>query len=337
MAIARIKDRPAVDDPNPSLRVPVDGESVAIGSSTIDQIVRSPMKAAAAKNTPVDGDYVPVIDSEDNNLFKQWSMSAIKSWFRLALGAIITGATAKSTPVDDDEFVLSDSAASGATKKTSLANLKAVLQTTVTVPDDIDATGTPSNVTYLRGDGTWAVPVGSGGGGGGGTVDAIVEGAGIEVTDTDPANPVVALTSAVQISLGKADSALQGSDIGNSVQAHDANTLKSDESLNLTAGYTSTADNDGTVTTGTYKPDPAGGNLKRYINGGAHTFAAPDASNDYTLIVQITNNGSAGAITFSGFTLAPTGAALTTTNGHKFRVYIEKIDGVVTGYKRALQ
>lgn len=31
--------------------------------------------------------------------------------------------------------------------------------------DDIDASGTPSNTTFLRGDGAWATPSGGGGGG----------------------------------------------------------------------------------------------------------------------------------------------------------------------------
>jgi hypothetical protein len=39
----------------------------------------------------------------------------------------------------------------------------------VSVPSGLDASGVPSATTYLRGDGTWATPVGTGGGGGGGT------------------------------------------------------------------------------------------------------------------------------------------------------------------------
>lgn len=34
----------------------------------------------------------------------------------------------------------------------------------IDVPDDIDATGTPSDSTYLRGDGSWATPAGAGSG-----------------------------------------------------------------------------------------------------------------------------------------------------------------------------
>ena len=46
----------------------------------------------------------------------------------------------------------------------------------------------------------------------------------------------------------------------------------------------------------------------------------------------MTNNGSAGAITFSGFTVGSnTGATLTTTNTNKFTVSIWRINGT-SGY-----
>lgn len=61
----------------------------------------------------------------------------------------------------------------------------------ISVPGDISATGTPSNTTYLRGDGTWFTP--AGGGGGGGQVNSVVEGTGIDVNSVDPANPVVSI------------------------------------------------------------------------------------------------------------------------------------------------
>ena len=47
---------------------------------------------------------------------------------------------------------------------------------------DIDATGTPSSTTYLRGDGTWATPAG---GGGGGAVDSVNGETGDVVLDQD--------------------------------------------------------------------------------------------------------------------------------------------------------
>lgn len=118
-----------------------------------------------------------------------------------------------------------------------------------------------------------------------------------------------------------------------------ASMLKSDTTANLTKGYTATAypiNGGSAVTTGTITPDPANGNLQRYINGGAHTLAAPTAAGDYTITTQITNNGSAGAVTLSGFTKT-SGDSLTTTNGHHFLLHIIKLNGFTRCYKEALQ
>lgn len=105
---------------------------------------------------------------------------------------------------------------------------------------------------------------------------------------------------------------------------------------NLTVGYTVTADNDGTKSSGTYTPTAVDGNLKRIVNGGAFTLAAPSATGDFTLIIQITNNASAGAITLSSFSKT-TGDSFTTTNGHDFFVFITKINGFTHAHVQALQ
>lgn len=102
------------------------------------------------------------------------------------------------------------------------------------------------------------------------------------------------------------------------------------------AGFTSTADNDGTISSGGYTPTPVGGNMKRIVNGGAFTFNDPTATGDYTMVVQITNDASAGAITMSGFNKV-TGDAFTTTNGHDFFVYITKCNGFTLANVVALQ
>lgn len=127
-------------------------------------------------------------------------------------------------------------------------------QDTISVPSDITATGTPSATTYLRGDGSWSTPAG----GGEGTVNSVVEGTGINVNSSDPANPVVAIqtgylstvattgayadltgkptlgTAAATNSADyataaqgtKADTALQPAAIGVALQGYDANTAK---------------------------------------------------------------------------------------------------------------
>jgi hypothetical protein len=92
----------------------------------------------------------------------------------------------------------------------------------------------------------------------------------------------------------------------------------------LTAGFSCTPYNAGTKSSGTFTPDEANGNFQYCTNGGAHTLAPP--TNNCTLIIQITNNGSAGAITTSGFTKV-SGTAPTTTNGDDFFAFITKCNG----------
>ncbi|HEY8359356.1 MAG TPA: hypothetical protein VIL30_18045 [Ramlibacter sp.] len=44
------------------------------------------------------------------------------------------------------------------------------------------------------------------------------------------------------------------------------------------------------------------------------------------MVIKVTNGPSAGTITFSNFT-KQSGDTLTTTNGHKFFLFITKLDG----------
>lgn len=98
----------------------------------------------------------------------------------------------------------------------------------------------------------------------------------------------------------------------------------------LSGGANVTSNNIGTVSSGTTTVDCGTRPLQYLTNGGAFTLAAP--SNDGACDIQITNNGSAGAVTFSGFTVnsAFTGGTLTTTNTNKFFVHIERINGSST-------
>jgi len=73
--------------------------------------------------------------------------------------------------------------------------------------------------------------------------------------------------------------------------------------------------------------------LQYITNGGAWTLTAP--ANDGSCILLVTNNASAGTITFSGFSVgANTGDALTTTNTHKFSLHIWRVNGI-SGYRVA--
>ena len=74
----------------------------------------------------------------------------------------------------------------------------------------------------------------------------------------------------------------------------------------------------GINTSGTETLSAVNGNIQSGINGGAHTLA-PQAQLS-TIVVQYTNNASAGTLTTSGYTKV-TGDDLTTTNGDDFMMY----------------
>jgi hypothetical protein len=112
---------------------------------------------------------------------------------------------------------------------------------------------------------------------------------------------------------------LVANDIGSTVQAYDADTLKADTSDDLTAGFTATSADQGTKSSGTFTPTFATRNVQHCVNGGAFTLGEPTGHG--SLVLDITNNSSAGAITTSAFDLV-TGDDFTTTNGHKFRCFI---------------
>jgi len=83
------------------------------------------------------------------------------------------------------------------------------------------------------------------------------------------------------------------------------------------ATVTSLALNSGSaVTTGTLTLDVGDCPLQHYTNGGAHTLAPGSVTG--SALIDVTNNGSAGSITTSGWTKV-SGDSFTTTNGHKFR------------------
>lgn len=81
--------------------------------------------------------------------------------------------------------------------------------------------------------------------------------------------------------------------------------------------------------------NPLLGNYQYGTNNGAFTITAPTV--DCAIDVLITNGASAGAISFSGFTVGTTGDSFTTTNGHKFILSIRRINSVATYVIKALQ
>lgn len=126
---------------------------------------------------------------------------------------------------------------------------------------------------------------------------------------------------------------ITGMVIGTDIQAYDADTLFADTADVLTKGFAATPYNAGTQSSGTYTPDEANGNLQYAVNGGAHTLAPP--TNNCSIVIQYTNNASAGTITTSGFTKVT--GAFSTTDGDDFMLYITKLNGFSHLFVQALQ
>lgn len=89
-------------------------------------------------------------------------------------------------------------------------------------------------------------------------------------------------------------------------------------------GVTTAAVNDGTFTTGTYTPVTTGGNMRYIVNNGPFTIAAPTGGS-FTMIIQVTNGATPGAITLSGFNKSI--GVFTTTVGEDFFLYITVCNG----------
>jgi hypothetical protein len=86
----------------------------------------------------------------------------------------------------------------------------------------------------------------------------------------------------------------------------------------------------------TFTPNPLLGNYQYGTNNNASTWSAPGT--DCAVEILVTNGASAGAITFSGFTVgANVGDSLTTTNTSKFIISIRRINAISTYTIKALQ
>ena len=91
--------------------------------------------------------------------------------------------------------------------------------------------------------------------------------------------------------------------------------LSNTTSANLTAGYTATSYNLGTVSSGATTLSAANGNIQHMTNNGAFTLAPQSAPS--TIALEIVNGSTAGAITTSGYTKVV--GSFVTTSGSKFQ------------------
>lgn len=81
----------------------------------------------------------------------------------------------------------------------------------------------------------------------------------------------------------------------------------------------------GTITTGTVTVNPGDRALQIYTNNGNHTLGELSAQG--CCLVQITNGASAGTIDTSGWDVV-VGDTFTTTNGHRFLVFMARFDNI---------
>ncbi len=117
-----------------------------------------------------------------------------------------------------------------------------------------------------------------------------------------------------------------GGVLGNSFALSSVASLTAQDQT-LAGGANVTGTNLGTVSSGTTTVDCGKSPLQYLTNGGAFTLAGP--ASDGSCIIQTTNNGSAGTITFSGFSQGSnSGDSLDTTNGHKFSISVYRINSI---------
>lgn len=104
----------------------------------------------------------------------------------------------------------------------------------------------------------------------------------------------------------------------------------------FTVGFSITPYSTGTISAGTFTPNPINGNYQYYTNGGAHTIAASTV--DSAIDILLYNSSSAGAITLSGFTVGSnTGDPLNTVSSNRFLVNLRRINGISMYNITALQ
>jgi len=117
---------------------------------------------------------------------------------------------------------------------------------------------------------------------------------------------------------------LSGSGVTVSIVAVAEDILNPNETDTLTAGYDSDIEAFGTVSSGTTTLEVDGAskeNFKSLTNGGAFVLSPPSTSSSCAINLQVTNNASAGAVTFTGWAIVD-GDSLTTTNGDDFFINI---------------
>ncbi|MEO0385034.1 MAG: hypothetical protein AAF234_15925 [Pseudomonadota bacterium] len=104
----------------------------------------------------------------------------------------------------------------------------------------------------------------------------------------------------------------------------------------LEVGYTATPPSALVISSGTHVPDPTLGNIQDVTFNGAFTFDPPATAGSYAMRYDVLIGASAGAVTFEASVLVD-GDDLSTTDGDRFRMWIDKGFGATTIFIKALQ
>ena len=176
----------------------------------------------------------------------------------------------------------------------------------VTVTADLSAIGTPTNLNFLRGDNTWAVPAG------GGTVTSVNSGTGISVDNTDPDNPIINNTGVLSNIAGT----------GISINNATGNSTITNTAPDQTVVITGSGD---TTVTGTYPTfDISSDSGVTQIVAGNDISISPVGGTGIVTINSTSQGGVTSLIAGNNITLSPvTGLGDVTVNAPGLIPYTE--------------
>lgn len=248
-----------------------------------------------------------------------WAETAITSFARTILDD--TNATTVRTTIGagtgDGDLLSSNNLSDLTSASTARSNLGLVIGTNIQAWDaDLDAIAAlaSTGVAVRTTSNTWAQRTLTG------TMNRLT----ISNGDGVSGNPIFDISTSYvgQSSITTLGTITTGTWNGSIIDAAylDTDVLRADTSDDLTAGFTSTSQDQGTKSSGTFTPSFSTGNIQHCTNNGAFTLGVP--SGNGTMVLDITNAASAGTITTSGWTRV-TGDDFTTTNADEFSCFIK--------------